>query len=330
MLLDYFDRVYVINLPHQTARRRRVEDNLLRTGLANPSDIKWVRAISGAYCPPPLWFEAGGGAWGCLRSHQRIAEDATMDGLQNYCVLEDDVIFHDRASNALKLLMEQVPDDWGQIYLGGQHLKEPESIDEGSFVVRCRNVTRTHAFGVHNRIYPQFYQKINEVTDFIKRGSWHIDHQLGLAHEENQWNTYAPRCWIAGQEEGVSNISDKVNPQMWWHYRSQQDPLPFIFLTEEANLVEPDERYSQIYFGSNLKQNSSADKSLDECVDSPEDLRNWMNSVSEEALKRGLLPGIYHPLLSQAVVQTTWAGAVIPFLQADLSVLVQYPFESLT
>ena len=51
------------------------------------------RAVDGNSVPPPSWWPAGPGAWGCLRSHLRIFEDALMDGVDRLLVLEDDVCF---------------------------------------------------------------------------------------------------------------------------------------------------------------------------------------------------------------------------------------------
>ena len=91
-LTDSFERIYVINLPYKGDRRERLTSHLGALGLADPKALTWVRALSGDWCPPPAWFKAGNGAWGCLQSHIRIVQDAIMDGIDNFLVLEDDVL----------------------------------------------------------------------------------------------------------------------------------------------------------------------------------------------------------------------------------------------
>lgn len=153
-------------------------------------------------------------------SHLRIAQDAVHDKLASYCVLEDDVVFHPRAPEMFDPFMKELPPDWGQVYLGGQFLhREPEKLSP--WVVRPYNVNRTHAFALSRETVPRFQQHIMNASDYfelrageegtaaIDHNCFHIDHQLGRAHERREWNTYAPIWWLAGQHEGSSNVSGR-------------------------------------------------------------------------------------------------------------------------
>ena len=108
-LEEAFERVVVINLPFKADRRRRLEDDLYRSQIADPNKLRWERAICGDWTPPPGWWGAGNGAWGCLMSHVRIAQDAIHDGVASYCVLEDDVVFHPRSADMLEGFMRELP-----------------------------------------------------------------------------------------------------------------------------------------------------------------------------------------------------------------------------
>ncbi len=121
-------RIVVINLPYKPERRAALARNLGQTGIARPDDITWATAISGDWSPPPAWWGAGNGAWGCLMSHVRAVQDAIMDGVETLCLLEDDVVFHPQAALMLERLLWELPKDWDQVYLGGQHLKEAETL----------------------------------------------------------------------------------------------------------------------------------------------------------------------------------------------------------
>lgn len=230
-LTDCFDRVHVINLPYKEERRERLSAHLAEIGIADPDKIHWERAISGDKCWAPAYFLAGNGPWGCLQSHLRIVQDAIMDGISNYLVLEDDAVFHPRAPEMLARLMRDLPDDWGQLYLGGQHLKAPEQLGASSFILRGTNVNRTHAFALNGSTFARFQQHITHAPDYIEREyGWHIDHQLGIAHEQRHWKVYCPCWWLAGQEAGTSNVSGNTNPRMWWNPEIYSGRLPFIWL----------------------------------------------------------------------------------------------------
>jgi hypothetical protein len=328
-LRDYFERIYVINLPYKEDRRDRLTRHLAEVGIADPGDLSWVRAISGDWCWPPAYFQAGGGAWGCLQSHVRIVQDAIMDGIENYLVLEDDAVFQARSPELLARLMRELPDDWGQIYLGGQHLKDPEPVSGRPFVFRCNNVNRTHAFALHKRAMVNFQQHVSHAPDYISRGGWHIDHQLGIAHERGTWKTYAPAWWIAGQDEGASNISGRSNPRLWWHPARFSSGLPFIHVETGSHPRLLEMVRQSVHFGNQLKGDTLEDIGLDACVGSQHALEGWLAMIAREAMDMGLLPGIYHPGISAERVGSCWKAGVYPAAEADLSQLIDYPFNSL-
>ena len=328
-LTEHFERIFVINLPYKRDRRERLTRHLEQMQLADPGSLHWVRAVSGEICPPPGYFKAGGGAWGCLQSHLRIAQDAAMDRLHNYLVLEDDVVFHEQSGSDLARLMAELPDDWGQVYLGGQHLKDPEPVEGSPFVFRCRNVNRTHAFALRNAAFPAFQQHICHAPDYIDR-PWHIDHQLGIAHERGDWKVYAPAWWIAGQEEGSSNISGRKTPRYWWHYHEYAAGLPFIFVEPSpAGENIPEELHRHLHFGNNLKTGTLEDVGLDACAGSPGALQTWLRMIAREAISHWKLPAISHPRISLREAADSWGSKVIPLDHADVSKLVCYPGNGL-
>lgn len=329
-LRDCFERIYVINLPYKSDRRERLERHLQELGLAKPDDITWVRAISGDWCRPPTYFQAGGGAWGCLQSHTRIVQDAIMDHLENYLVLEDDAIFHRRSSELLDWFMKDLPSDWGQLYLGGQHIREPEPLEDKPFIFRCTNVNRTHAFALHNRAMLKFSQHIANAPDYIANGSWHVDHQLGTAHQRENWKTYAPAWWISGQSEGPSNISGNNNPQLWWHPSRFSRGLPFVHVEDSLDSAGMDAVRQFVHFGNNLKYDTLEDIGLDVCVDSDFALGEWLEMIAREAIEMGRLPGLQHPRIPTDRLNSYWAAGVHRYREiADLGRLADYPYNGL-
>ena len=328
-LCDYFEKVFVINLSCKPDRRERLSENLGRVGLAEPREIAWVRAISGDWCCPPHYYKAGNGAWGCLQTHLRIVQDAIMDKLENYLVLEDDAVFHEDAADHLDRFMREVPEDWGQVYLGGQHLRAPSGVEESPFVFRCHNVNRTHAFALRKSAFVCFQQHISHAPDYLAQPDFHIDHQLGVAHERGAWQTYAPTWWLAGQEEGSSNISGRHNPRNWWHYHGFSKGLPFVHVDPSWGPAEHGGLFELLHFGNNLKEESFEDVGLDRCVNNPHELYRWLEMIAREALELWKLPALQHDGISREEVEKLWSRGTRSGEDEELAQLVKYPQNGL-
>ena len=220
-LTDWFDRVYVINCAHRPDRLKETKKHLEETGMANNDWVHYYPAIIGDWTTCPADWQSGRGAWGCLRSHQRILEDVIHDRDErgqmrcgNVLIMEDDVIFKDNPLERLNNFMEVVPEDWGQIDLGGQHRRHPKETPDPNVII-AGSVNRTHAYAVNAPTLNSIYRHISYPTD--NRGSTkHSDHQLELAHRRADWPVYCPKEWIVGQRAGSSNISGRTNETKFW------------------------------------------------------------------------------------------------------------------
>lgn len=219
-LTDWFDRVYVINCAHRPDRLEETKQHLAETKMADVEKVIFYPAIVGDWTTVPADWRSGNGAWGCLRSHQRILEDImhVRDGdgfaLKNALIMEDDIIFVDDALQKFNEFIVEVPDDWGQIYLGGQHggRKLPTA---SKHVIEGTSINRTHAYAINTSTIQHMYRHISYATDY--RGTTkHVDHQLEVAHRRGDWPVYCPKKWIVGQRAGSSNISGKINPTKFW------------------------------------------------------------------------------------------------------------------
>jgi hypothetical protein len=233
-LLDYFGAAKFINLDchsdsadaatmaHEHWQNRQ---SLMKTRFAQAgiTGVTRQRGITGDKNPPPSWFHGGGGgsngAWGCLMSHLRLAQDCAEDDVESYVVFEDDAIFADNFTKVLPEALKEIGEDWDMLYLGGQHLIEdgwPWREKDKQHVVRAFNVNRTHAFAVNGRFLKKFTQHILHAPDYAGR-TWHIDHQLGNLHTWGRFKIYAVDPWIVGQGAGKSHINGHwISEDEWW------------------------------------------------------------------------------------------------------------------
>jgi hypothetical protein len=217
-LAAFFDRVVVINLNRRPDRRERFEQHL--------SAVDWpfappqrVEAIDGRLHAPPPWWRAGRGAWGCHRTMVGILETALADGVERMLVLEDDVCFVSDLRERAARFLAAVPDDWDQIYLGGQHLvrRPARHTVVNAEVVRPFDVNRGHAFGVRRRFLAPLHRHLADLTEHARFPRLHVDHRMGQLHRTGRFEIYAPVRWLAGQVEGRSDISERWVPQRFWN-----------------------------------------------------------------------------------------------------------------
>jgi hypothetical protein len=219
-LTDWFGRVCIITCQHRPDRLAETLEHLTTTGLADPEKLHIQKGVIGAWTTVPVDWLPGLGAWGCLRSHQRLLEDVIHErnpdmsfALDSVLILEDDVFFVEDALPRLNEFMEAVPEDWGQIYLGGQHKAGTKTIN--SKVVRGGSVNRTHAHAIRWPYYHEVYRHITYSSDYIGTHK-HVDHQLEVVHQRADWPVYCPTKWIAGQRENLSIITGKLTEEKLW------------------------------------------------------------------------------------------------------------------
>lgn len=217
-LYDFFERVFIINLDRRPDRMDEFQRHMAAAGWPFKNPIRF-RAVDGAAVKPPTWWHAGRGAWGCHQSHVRLIEQALQDGIQSMLVLEDDVFFEPDFRHRCIEFLAEVPDDWQQVYLGGQHLFQRRNppAQVSPHVLRPYNINRTHAYGLHQRGLEAVYRWLTNYPEHAKNPSHHVDHRLGELHATGTFKVYAPVRWPAGQRESQSNIWGKVTPSRLWN-----------------------------------------------------------------------------------------------------------------
>lgn len=229
-LATVFDRAYVLNLDRRPDRYKRFLEGL-------PSDwpfceVQRFSAIDGGKVQFPAYWSSGPGAWGCYRSHLAIIEQCLNDGVKSVLLLEDDALFPPDFTALAQVFFDFCPEDWGMVYLGGQHLRvgehPPKQINPHVYLPY--NVNRTHAFAIRGPMLNLIYQHLLR-RDWTK--GHHIDHHLGRLHQRRQHPIYCPSRWIVGQAGGKSNISNRIPPDRFWKAAESANPkvakeVPFI------------------------------------------------------------------------------------------------------
>jgi hypothetical protein len=202
-----FERAYVINLERRTDRLESFFANL-------PQDWPFpyprcYTAVDGDLSPPPRWWKATHGAWGCYKTHLNIIEKCLNLGIDSVLIMEDDAVCVDHFREKAERFCSHLPNDWEMLYFGGQHIQEnqrlPRKVNE--WVYRPYNVNRMHCYALRGRkIMESVYRHFHDFSSWSV--AHHVDHHLGELQKTMESGLYVPREWLTAQARGESNISD--------------------------------------------------------------------------------------------------------------------------
>lgn len=332
---EKFSRVVVISIdsPEGKTRADRALAELKKKGLSDKAEV--FRAIDAKLCPPPDWWVANPGAWGCMQSHYRIVQDALMDDLESVLIIEDDCIWQNDPAEMARQVIEQAPDDWGQIYFGGQHRSDklPEWIAGRPAIVKPSSVHRTHCYAIHKRCMSQFLQHIVHAPDYIEEAKRpggkkrHIDHQLEVAHKRGDWPVYCASFWLAGQGENTSSINGKTWETQWWHlpYHGSYLLLPIIVIDRDPTPGE----MSCLHIGYHPKEDCPWIDAGYEKTKAEGDVKNMTSLIMLEAWKRQRLPAIPNDPEKLEILERLGRKLVRLSSDPDLEFLTDFPKSKL-
>lgn len=231
-----FDRIFCINLD------RRPDKWLAFQERCPASILPRVERFSGIdcnLCPAPVWWKAGGGAWGCYRSHHAIVELCLQQRVESVLILEDDAVPAEDFDERLAVYSSALPDDWRMAYLGGQLLhttrESPRRVNE--HVYQPYNVNRTHAYALRGEGLKTVYRHLSDSESWKQRH--HIDHHLGVYHEGWPTGVYCPAEWIFGQHGGRSDVNGREKPTEFW-------PAPAMEAGDSGVSIEPSDPGEQL------------------------------------------------------------------------------------
>lgn len=299
-LNHYFDRVVLINLARRPDRLLRIQQALEKCDWPFRAP-EVLRAIDGETVPCPQGWQSGGGAWGCMRSHQLALEQAIMDRVESILVLEDDACFAEDFRNGIERFLEIVPSDWDQLMFGGQHINlngPPILIKPGLY--KCTDCERTHCYAVRGNYLKRLYQRWVSGGQF--NGEVHCDWIMGRDPElQYSHNVYAPERFLIGQERGRSDINGALQPQNFWNPPASD--LPVIVLHTSEEIVAELRNYG-FHTGYRRDRQSDLDYGLIEIFKETagnqrwriERLGAWLNTIQwEVASDPRLICTVWHP-----------------------------------
>lgn len=208
-LIDFFERIYVVNLPERKDRRRMMVQELKKIEMPlMPNKTEIFPAIrpddAGAF--PSI------GARGCFMSHLAILKRAKEDRLANVLVMEDDLGISERFKTDGEILVDQLRQtDWGFVYFG--HVEEPGTDSAVTLRPFSKPIITAHFYGLNGAIFDRLISFLEELQ---RRPAGHPDG--GPMHLDGAYSTF--------RKQNPDVITLIASPNLGWQRRSRSDISP--------------------------------------------------------------------------------------------------------
>ena len=263
-------------------------------------------AVDGNLVGVPLGWSMGSGTWGCLQSHRTVLQDALMDGVRRLLVLEDDLCMRSTFVEEAERFLQEVPDDWDQLMVGGQHIGPTRQVKNG--IVKCTNTQRTHAYAIRNRSASSKMLSDLYALWCSHTSQTHCDHIMGPM--QSRYNVYAPTPFLFGQSKSVSDISGARNPTKFWQPPTGNEP---ILLLKCSQMVVSKLRDWGVHTGYTRDPATDVDQGLSKCFNpyNQAKLVKWINDLQWECVsEENTVLGVWHPDATLEQLSRIWAGPV--------------------
>lgn len=179
-IIEFFDRVRIINLSSRKDRRQETESEFKRYGFPiNTEKVGFFDAV----CPASPEGFPSSGVRGCFLSHMKIVEEAEKQGLNNILILEDDICFSKYILEYGAVAIEGLEKiDWDIAYFG-------HALGNKSSEIAWREINEpmllAHFYALNGKSIHDFHQFLQRI---LERPPGHPDG--GPMHYDGALNTF--------------------------------------------------------------------------------------------------------------------------------------------
>ncbi len=217
-MLEYFDRVYIINLAHREDRRREITQQLKNIGATvDREHIRFFDAIK----PTSAEGFPTVGTRGCFLSHLAILKEAKASNLGYVLIVEDDCDFvkdfEERSTVHLQVLQMHRPDFF---YLGALNTIDSAHVPEG-WVDSGAEIMGAHCVAFGGEILESLIAYLEAILGRSPGdplgGPMHIDGAYSRFRKTSQEiTTYIAKPELAYQRFSPTDIHNKSIFHTYW------------------------------------------------------------------------------------------------------------------
>ncbi|MDN3651808.1 glycosyltransferase [Thalassotalea ponticola] len=222
----YFDKVYVVNLEHDLAKRFKMTRQLtqchiefeLFTASNGYADNLYQQFVQYQQTPNGALeffakfnsvekqrstkFIESPGAWGYLHTYIRLLRQAKESGYKRILILEDDVILADNFFTKFKQFATTIPSDWKVLQLGAsqynwQHVNVADAQKNGFYKPSLLDTCGSFAIAIDVSI-------VDELIELASTFEAPFDH-LPLGHI---YQNHSTSCFVAFPNLVMPDVSD--------------------------------------------------------------------------------------------------------------------------
>ena len=150
---EAFPHKFCINLDRRPERWEQMRSKFERCGVEG---VQRFAAVDGQQAIVPAGWTDSPGAYGCLRSHLEIIEEARRRGWPNVLIFEDDAALDPELNEKFSSYFEQVPSDWEMLHFGANHMAEPVGVSANT--VRITSANSTFAYALNAAVFDAFIE----------------------------------------------------------------------------------------------------------------------------------------------------------------------------
>src|ERR1043165_7669372 len=150
---EAFPHKFCINLDRRPERWEQMRSKFERCGIEG---VQRVAAVDGQTAIIPGNWSDSPGAYGCLRSHLEIIEEARRRGWPSVLIVEDDAALDPELREKFSSYFQQVPADWEMLHLGANHMAAP--VEVSANVVRITSANSTFAYALNAAVFDAFIE----------------------------------------------------------------------------------------------------------------------------------------------------------------------------
>lgn len=216
LILNFIDKIYIINLDERKDRYKKCLSQLNNYNITNFQRFSAIKPIF-EDINPIIYKNYSSylshdkkkyivGATGCKFSHRNIIKDAFEKNYENVLILEDDFLFSGNFAINLYYYIKKVKNiNWDMLYLGGNN--KSQSIDKYCIqtnmnkIYKCKDVKCTHAYIINKRLFPKILKDLETYSKEIDNYYFECI--------QPYYNTYIYDPILVKQVESFSDIVQK-------------------------------------------------------------------------------------------------------------------------
>jgi hypothetical protein len=200
-LNEFFPYKVCINLDK---RSDRWEKMLSRFAQHNIERVVRFPALDGKTLELPPSWDYFPGAYGCLRSHLAVIEEAREQARQSVLIFEDDAVFDPELNARFAECVTQLPQDWDMVLFGGLHGEPPRRVSPN--VMKVTYSLSTYAYAMKHTIYEGFIEVNRQALKVLDENTRSL---------QNLFSCYCFMPHLAWVEEDYSDVSEE-RTNHWW------------------------------------------------------------------------------------------------------------------